>query len=371
MKNRQALFLLSIAFIVILSSSAQAGTSHGVNGYVSDCGSGMDVENATVYFQLADFYGNFPAGYDSTDILGDTVGEYGNSNKSGWYAIEVGNFAKQWNVTDIVLINISKGDYYAETSVRLTNAGNDQAFTACLGNATNYSCACGNGVCEYWVPFCENFEFYVKGILTKRCPEDCANCSCGNGVCQWEECGENMVNCPIDCNPGYCGDGICQSEIGENQETCPQDCGYPGNGSCGNGDCEPEFGENWQTCPNDCYGAYAHCGDLICDGAETSDNCCLDCGCPESGKCHNVKCINNKCQKTCCLFGYCCVWLGLCWFWWVIIIIAIIIAIIIWLLTRPTLEKIVKALSRKLDAKNIMMADKASMINKLISAHSK
>jgi ribosomal protein L30E len=41
----------------------------------------------------------------------------------------------------------------------------------------------------------------------------------------------------------YCGDGVCSLEIGENQSSCPQDCGYPpNNGDDDNGD-DDESGE--------------------------------------------------------------------------------------------------------------------------------
>jgi hypothetical protein len=35
------------------------------------------------------------------------------------------------------------------------------------------------------------------------------------------------------------------------------------------------------------------CGDGKCEGNETKDTCCKDCGCPE-----NKNCINNKCTQT-------------------------------------------------------------------------
>ena len=339
-------FFISFAFIAILAFSAfssAAGTSHGVNGYVDDCGSGVDVNGSNVTFELFNYFG--PRG---DNILNDTVGT-GKANKSGWYAVDVGNFdPKPWNATDVVVINISNGKFSTSTSVILTGNGSDQAFTVCLGNATNFSCACGNGLCEVGPPFCENAEFKVNGIVTKRCPEDCSKCVCGNNICQVTDCKESMLNCPKDCDPGYCGDGICQSAVGENQELCPKDCGYHDSNkpNCGNGICEPQFEEDWQTCPNDCYGLMAHCGDGKCDGAETTDNCCLDCGCPPNDNCNSIKCINNKCQKTCCLFGYCHLWFGLCWFWWVAILITLILVIVAVIRKKKKISNAKKKLSQ-------------------------
>jgi hypothetical protein len=354
--------LISLVFLMSLFSSisVQAGTSHGVNGYVSDCDSGFVVSGANVTFQLVNSTGSSKAG----NILNTTI----KANLQGWYTIDVGNFDGPWLKGYVVLINVSKGGYHASTNVILTEAGNDQAFTVCLGPSEDFTCACGNDVCEYWKPLCENDTFEVRntGIFTKRCPEDCANCTCGNDECQRKQCGEDSKNCPKDCGDCDCGNKLCQQECGENMYTCPEDCGYYNKSmpSCGNGICEPQFGENLQTCPADCYGVFATCGDKKCTGAEDKDNCCIDCGCPDSGKCKSLKCINNRCRKTCCLFGYCCVWLKLCWFWWVLIIILIIAAIIIYLLTRQNLKKIIRKLASITKLKTIGLAEKAKIYEK-------
>jgi len=44
----------------------------------------------------------------------------------------------------------------------------------------------------------------------------------------------------------FCGDNICESEKGENEINCPQDC----KAFCGNNQCEKN--ENYQNCPTDC-----------------------------------------------------------------------------------------------------------------------
>lgn len=348
--------LISLVFLILLVSgiSVEAGT-HGVNGYVYDCNSGFNVTGADVSLHLIDKTTGLP----KTSMILTT-----NVKSNGWYTIDVGNFDNPWIKGDVVLIDISKDSYSVSTNVTLTEAGNDQAFAVCLGPSEDFTCACGNGVCEYWKPLCENATFKVKGITTQRCPEDCADCICGNDKCQ-PECGEDMVNCPEDCPPGYCGDGLCQSPVGENIYTCPEDCGYFNKDmpSCGNGICEPTFGETWETCPADCYGLFATCGDKKCTGAETQDNCCLDCGCPKN-KCSSIKCIDNKCRHICCLFGYCCVWLKLCWYWWVLIIILIVAAIIIYILTRQNLRKIINKLASITKLKTVVLAEKTKLYEK-------
>ena len=45
----------------------------------------------------------------------------------------------------------------------------------------------------------------------------------------------------------FCGNGVCESIYGENENTCPIDCGCNNNGIC-----EPERGETSANCPLDC-----------------------------------------------------------------------------------------------------------------------
>lgn len=51
-----------------------------------------------------------------------------------------------------------------------------------------------------------------------------------------------------------CGDGICDSYVGEDAQTCPEDCEGYGRELifCGNGKCEPLFGEDERFCAADC-----------------------------------------------------------------------------------------------------------------------
>ncbi|MGI6443538.1 MAG: InlB B-repeat-containing protein [Candidatus Dojkabacteria bacterium] len=72
--------------------------------------------------------------------------------------------------------------------------------------------------------------------------------------------------------PPSCGDGICSGE--ETAENCPEDCPSV----CGDGICSPD--EDAQSCPEDCPSV---CGDGICGDGEDSENCPEDCGAPVTG----------------------------------------------------------------------------------------
>ncbi|GAX78727.1 hypothetical protein CEUSTIGMA_g6164.t1, partial [Chlamydomonas eustigma] len=79
----------------------------------------------------------------------------------------------------------------------------------------------------------------VEGALT-----------CGDGICSGSE---GVQNCASDCCPsGSCGDGQCHAWLGENCETCPEDC---------RGNLEEEEGSSADLY---CCGAYVGCGDERC-----------------------------------------------------------------------------------------------------------
>ena len=156
---------------------------------------------------------------------------------------------------------------------------------------------CGNGVCdpnedsqtcpEDCGP-CDNDGVCEPPENNMNCPNDCP---CDNdGMC---EPPENEMNCPNDCSGGTasdtdgCGNGVCDN--GETEETCPEDCPPdPTVGPvCGDDVCEAPA-ENPQNCPEDC-----HCGNNICEAnlGEDEMTCPADCGgdsatdtaCPDSG----------------------------------------------------------------------------------------
>ena len=106
-------------------------------------------------------------------------------------------------------------------------------------------------------------RFYKGGVpilqvnLSKEFCNDDEKCDRENG--------ENEYLCPQDCEKQFvekrlCGNGIC--EAGETQETCCIDCGCPVgmrcvknkcvSDKCGNGVCDVMVGENYNTCPQDC-----------------------------------------------------------------------------------------------------------------------
>ncbi|MBU0635636.1 hypothetical protein KKE06_01270 [Candidatus Micrarchaeota archaeon] len=114
-----------------------------------------------------------------------------------------------------------------------------------------------------------------NGENDNTCPNDCGpQPVCGNAVCEWGE----YPNCTQDCEQqqsSECGNSKC--EEGENSDNCSNDCGHPAP-VCGNGNCES--GEDSYNCSNDCGSPPPEpfCGDGICEGAENSENCSSDCG---------------------------------------------------------------------------------------------
>jgi putative cell wall-binding protein len=98
----------------------------------------------------------------------------------------------------------------------------------------------------------------------------------------------------------YCGDGMCNGE--ESTGNCCKDCGCTGGEFCDTGSniCKPEDGGS--------QGGF--CGDNECNGEENSGNCCKDCGCtggeyceyesnickPEDGGSQGGFCGDNECN---------------------------------------------------------------------------
>jgi len=124
-------------------------------------------------------------------------------------------------------------------------------------------------------------KFFAPGGTFAPKPGTFTVTHCGNNKCE-ANLGENLQTCPQDC--AVCGDGVCTPPK-ENANACFVDCG------CGNGNCDANMGENLQTCQRDC----AVCGDGACSGpSETPDNCIKDCP-PTCGNgvCNNVEKIAN------------------------------------------------------------------------------
>jgi hypothetical protein len=126
---------------------------------------------------------------------------------------------------------------------------------------------------------------------------DPANCVV-NGIC---EVGEDCQSCPNDCalvTGALCGNGLCEAGDGENCLTCPDDCAGKQKGSASRQFCcGAPGGNNNIGCGDDvnddrCIDSGAElfcrveprlqacCGDMLCEGAETDIDCALDCGEP-------------------------------------------------------------------------------------------
>ncbi|MEM4152783.1 MAG: hypothetical protein QXK80_01545 [Candidatus Pacearchaeota archaeon] len=286
MKRAVLILSVSILILALLMIFVSAGTQHGVNGMVNNASDGTDANGATVTF-------NVTRNGVSYCVLTDIVGVTGNSKQANWYAQDIGNCQQQWQENDTVYIYIFKDENHtANTSVKLSKSGNDQAPTVnlsspfycgdyiCNGNETCLTCPqdcptiCNNNsICEPCPSFCWPHPTNLTGCCENvtNCI-DCAICNM-NGTCDIA-IGENCTNCPSDC---HCPDGLCQAAFNETNITCPQDC------KCGNGVCDViiglcfNFTETSLNCPIDCPGCL--CGDGVCQ-AECNENvvtCCQDC----------------------------------------------------------------------------------------------
>ncbi|MEI6528774.1 MAG: hypothetical protein WCN88_00010 [Candidatus Falkowbacteria bacterium] len=200
--------------------------------------------------------------------------------------------------------------------------------SVCEGSETAISCPydCTYGACLKdsnevgWISNCQNF-FTEANCDPLHCIWNLGN----GGFCtakaapSVETCNAIQVGATCTATWGciwnagmhriywWCTDGICSSSIGENVNTCPQDCGglYCGDNMCNNG-------ENCSTCGADCV-CPPVCGDSVC---ETGEDCCSCSG--DCGTCNQVCSGPSGCQLydrrvTCESAGLGCSWgLQLC-----------------------------------------------------------
>ncbi|MBI4718012.1 MAG: S8 family serine peptidase [Planctomycetes bacterium] len=163
--------------------------------------------------------------------------------------------------------------------------------------------------------FCNGAEVCVDGACvpgSDPCPglgcdevnDVCTPCD-NNGTC---EINEDCDNCPSDCisvTGAVCGNGVCEAGDGEDCLSCAADCNgrqtgpTPKQFCCGDG-----AGRNPVTCadsrcttaPFTCTSTpvvpYC-CGDTLCEGAESTCNCAVDCGAPAAGEVPNSTCANG------------------------------------------------------------------------------
>jgi hypothetical protein len=169
---------------------------------------------------------------------------------------------------------------------------------ALLSLPASASAQCGDAYCD---PSIGEDEW--------SCPDDCGYSGyCGDSSCD-SDVGEDQYSCPDDCgSPYYCGDSSCDSDQGEDEWSCPDDCGYPG--YCGDLYCSSDEGEDEWSCPDDC-GSSGYCGDGSCDAELGEDewSCPDDCG--YSGYCGDGYCEFElgedewSCPDDCGYSGYC------------------------------------------------------------------
>jgi len=177
--------------------------------------------------------------------------------------------------------------------------------------------SCTNDSCDENSDACVNAPIDSDSDNFTLCdtPVDCNDTNPGVNPNSTEICGNNIDE---DCDgeikackkPGksngkpkpsipteVCGNGVCEGN--ETCENCESDCGAcPA--VCGDGICEGD--ENCSNCEIDCGACPAVCGDGICEGDENCSNCEIDCGaCPAvcgDGKCEGDETCGN-CEIDC------------------------------------------------------------------------
>lgn len=76
-------------------------------------------------------------------------------------------------------------------------------------NDTDCPSVCGDGNCSVDENEC-------------ICPTDCGDCSGNCGTCREYKCIDSNCTCSVISN--CCGNGICEASLGEDQNSCPDDC---------------------------------------------------------------------------------------------------------------------------------------------------
>ena len=150
---------------------------------------------------------------------------------------------------------------------------------------------CVGSVCQPGTPpVCGDDGLFCNG--TEICDEVGDTCaSTGDPCAEGTACDEAQDS----CIPLNCGNGTC--DVGENCTNCSDDCISAQNGTCSDcwkgecdGSCHPV--KDGPTCA-DCLVNYC-CGDGVCEGEESIDNCAVDC----TSACIPAKKVCN-CDGTC------------------------------------------------------------------------
>ncbi len=152
---------------------------------------------------------------------------------------------------------------------------------------------------------------------------DCLpSAKCNDNVWQYMEPGVPHKMCYPRIPAMHNTDIFCNPALGENFVDTPNECKVVKDNAC-----FPSSGENSFNDPTGCGGAYAPpdmavppdmsvprdmnlvdlatgdmppwCGDKSCNGNETWQTCCKDCGCPQgNGRCFLNKCVTTGCNRA-------------------------------------------------------------------------
>jgi hypothetical protein len=183
---------------------------------------------------------------------------------------------------------------FSLTSLTCTTDAECDDGLYCNGTETCVSGVCQDGVaveCPDDGLFCNGSEFCEE--VADGCSSTGDPCE-GDTVCSEEEDG---------CYPATCFNGVCDQ--GEDCTSCPADCiSGTGGGTCDacfkgecNGVCHPQ--KEGPDCA-DCAPTYC-CGDGVCEGGETLENCAIDCGCSSDAECDDGEsCTLDVCESGAC-----------------------------------------------------------------------
>jgi hypothetical protein len=244
-------------------------------------------------------------------VIGQLHGGYAacGNNSSDWY----GKFSVSWNGGGNSSTRLK--DWLDPANTGAASLATLNPWFQCQTNAD-----CDDGL------FCNGSETCSTGSCapgSNPCPgqgcdentDTCYPVTCNNNArC---DSGETCATCTSDCISGTaptCGNDICETGGGENCLTCPADCNGVQTGKtqsrycCGNGGVNP-VGCGDSRCiaaGNSCstgMGTQYCCGDSTCSGAETRNNCSVDCGAcvPAGGACAaNGDCCSGTCKSRVC-----------------------------------------------------------------------